>query len=238
MFVKDTILEQYSYVSDTSMEDVIWLKFENRKSGHKLTLCICYLPHEGSSRRYEGEAFYSNLMFKFYEYQNEGGVIICGDFNSRCGDEQDYIAGVDSIDPREVIDCKLNSYGQILIDFLIDCNLCMINGRMGENNFTNISGNGSSVVDYVIVPHEQLQKYNDFKVHTMSSVINRFNMQGHYRSSEHSILQVTLHTDDTTDLQMSKESSRVKTQYNVSDRPASFLTANLHSNVLWKLYGE
>ena len=84
------------------------------------------------------------MMLKFSEYQN---VIICGDFNSRCGDESDFIEGADGVPPREVIDGKLNSYGQMLIDFLIDCKLCMINGRNGGNDFTNINGNGSSVVD-------------------------------------------------------------------------------------------
>ena len=68
------------------------------------------------------EAFFTDLMTKVYEYQNEGDIIICGDFNARCGDESDYIEGVDNVPPREVIDHKLNSYGQLLIDFLVDCN--------------------------------------------------------------------------------------------------------------------
>ena len=59
-----------------------------------------------------------------------------------------------------------------MVDFLIDY-LCVINGRTGENDFTNINGNRSSIVDYIIVPHEQLERYKDFKVHTMSSLINR-----------------------------------------------------------------
>ena len=168
-FVKTEILEQYMCATDESMEDVIWLKFENRQTGHKFTVCICYLRPEGSSRKCDGEAFYSDLMLKFYDYQNNGDVIICGDFNSRCGDESDYIEGVDSIPPREVIDDKMNPYGQLLIDFLIDCNLCMLNGRTGENNFTNINVSGSSVVDYMIVPHEQLERYKEFKVPVNSS---------------------------------------------------------------------
>ena len=205
------------------MEDVIWLKLEHKQSGHKFTVCICYLPPEGSSRRCDGEAFYSDLMLKFYDYQNDGDVIICGDFNSRCGDESDYIEGVDNIPSREVIDFKLNPYGQLLLDFLTDCNLCMLNGRLGENNFTNINGNGSSVVDYMIVPHEQLERYQSFKVHTMSSVINRVNMQGHIRSPEHSILEVTLQTDNVANLNSPSESSAVKPRYNLDDIPASFL---------------
>ena len=44
----------------------------------------------------------------------------------------------------------------------------MLNGRLGKNNFTDVNGNGSSVMDYMIVPHEQLERYQWFKVHTMS----------------------------------------------------------------------
>ena len=99
------------------------------------------------------------MILKFYDYQNEGNVIICGNFSSRCGDESDFTKGVDGVRPREVIDGKLNSYGQLLIEFLIDCNLCMINGRNVENDFTNINGNRKSVVENIIVPHLQLGKY-------------------------------------------------------------------------------
>ena len=34
-----------------------------------------------------------------------------------------------------------------------------VNGRLGENNFTDVNGNGSSVMDYMIVPHKQLERY-------------------------------------------------------------------------------
>ena len=44
----------------------------------------------------------------------------------------------------------------------------------------------------MIVPHEQLHKYYDFKVHTMTSDINNLNLHGHNKTSEHSILQVVL----------------------------------------------
>ena len=162
-------------------------------------------------------------MLKFYEYQNEGDVIICGDFNSRCGDEPDYIQGVDNVPPREVIDGKINPYGQLFIDFLTDCNLCMINGRVGENDFTNINGNGSSVVDDIIAPYEQLDKYKNFKVHTMTSLINRFNMQGHSRSSEHSVLQVTLHTESYVNSVSATDTPKARCQYKLNDIPASFL---------------
>ena len=124
---------------------------------------------------------------------------------------------------KHIIHIKHNSYGQLLIDFLVDCNLCMINGRSGENDFTNINTNGSSVVDYIIVPHEQLHKYYDLKVHTMTSVINSLNLHGHNKTSEHSILQVVLRDKTVKNRPDSKQVKTTKPLYNVNDISASFL---------------
>ena len=75
----------------------------------------------------------------------------------------------------------------------------------------------------MIVPHEQLERYKEFKVHTMSSLITHLNMQGHYRSSEHSILQVTLQTDNVTGVNCPADSLTAKQQYKLCDILASFL---------------
>ena len=89
-----------------------------------------------------------------YEYQNEGLICVCGDFNSRCGDLDDLIRGVDEFCDREVIDFSLNKYGKILIDFFINTNMCLSNGRRSCNNdFTSVSTNGSAVVNYCFVNH-------------------------------------------------------------------------------------
>ena len=48
----------------------------------------------------------------------------------------------------------------------------MLNGRIGSNNFTYISPQGKSVVDYICVPYEQLDSISDFNVYTMSDIIN------------------------------------------------------------------
>ena len=72
-------------------------------------------------------------------YQNIGKMYIVGDFNSRCSDISDFIEGVDDVTPREVINYSSNTNGDLLIDFLVDCNLCMLNGRKGKQDFTCIS---------------------------------------------------------------------------------------------------
>ena len=57
--------------------------------------------------------------------------------------------------------------------FFDNANMCMLNGRsLHENNATSISVHGSSVVDYCLVAHDQVCKFNDFKVSLTTDVIN------------------------------------------------------------------
>ena len=95
------------------------------------------------------ELFYSTLLEQVYSYQNEGRIYICGDFNSRVGDASEFIEGVDDVTPCDVIDHTSNVNGDLFIDFLVDSGMCMVNGRLGQNDFTHVSHRGKSVVDCV-----------------------------------------------------------------------------------------
>ena len=48
-------------------------------------------------------------------YQHIGKLYICGDFNARCGNIQDFIDGVDNVQIRNVIDDVSNRNGDLLI---------------------------------------------------------------------------------------------------------------------------
>ncbi|CAC5377718.1 unnamed protein product [Mytilus coruscus] len=50
------------------------------------------------------ELFFDTLLSQDYVFQNDDLFYICGDFDSRCGDEYDYIPGVDCINMRSIID--------------------------------------------------------------------------------------------------------------------------------------
>ena len=118
---------------------------------------MCYLPPEHSFRYYDVNKFYDTLLSLIYQYKNEGILYICGDFNSRCGDNDDFIRGIDDVIERDVIDFNMNRYGDLLIEFLINVNMCMLNGRNNTYNaFTSISSKDKSVVDYCIVSHVKL----------------------------------------------------------------------------------
>ena len=43
------------------------------------------------TRHNDAEEFYTILTEQVYQYQNIGKTCICGDFNSRCGEDADYI---------------------------------------------------------------------------------------------------------------------------------------------------
>ena len=183
-FIKNEFLTKYTCVTDKSMEDTLILKFTHRIDSSVLVLFMLFAT-DCSTRAVDADVVFNESVKKVYEYQSEGEIIICGDFNSRLGSESDYIEGVDAVKPREIIDTSANSYCDILSDFLIDCNLCILNGRLGKNDFTHISTRGKSVVDYVFVPHEQLSNFCDFCT-AIADVFNDFNLQD-YKSSDHSI---------------------------------------------------
>ncbi|VDI58181.1 Hypothetical predicted protein [Mytilus galloprovincialis] len=125
-----------------------------------------------------------------YMYQNIGKLYICGDFNSRCGDAQDFMKGVDNVQIREIVDSVSNRNGDLLIEFLVDCNMCMVNGRIGSQDFTHIKGTGKSVVDYVLTPHEQLNEVINFKkVNTMSDLVTELSLVGYESIPDHSLLE-------------------------------------------------
>lgn len=92
--------------------------------------------------------FYDTLLAGVYLYQEVDMFYICGDFNSRCADKLDYVDGVDNIPGRRVVDHRTNGYGDLLCEFLISANCCMLNGRTeAGSDFTLVSANGQSVVD-------------------------------------------------------------------------------------------
>ncbi|CAC5366234.1 unnamed protein product [Mytilus coruscus] len=70
----------------------------------------------------------------------------------------------------------------------------MLNGRIGKQNYTNISSKVKSVVDYILIPHDQINDIIDFQVHTMSNIISRFDLACYESIPDHSLLECTIST--------------------------------------------
>ncbi|CAG2223097.1 unnamed protein product [Mytilus edulis] len=107
LFVKKSYYEMFDIgVLDTSFEGILWVSFKHKNSDFRFNICVAYLPPENSTRQVDKDVFFDTLITQVYEHQNSGPFFICGDFNSRCGDENDYIVGVDDLCPRDVVDFK------------------------------------------------------------------------------------------------------------------------------------
>ncbi|CAC5404796.1 unnamed protein product [Mytilus coruscus] len=154
-FVKSEICNKFEItLLDKCVKDILWIQIKSKTSNVSLCVAVCYLLPNESKRPNDKLSFFENLLQQVYCNLNNGYTIICGDFNARCGSNNDYIEGVDDIIPRSVIDHCENLNGDLFIEFLSDINFAMLNGRIGCNDFTYISPQGKSVVDYICVPYE------------------------------------------------------------------------------------
>ena len=234
-FVKNEIFVDFNVsVLKESYEGILWLKLVHKTENSTLLPCVCYLPPENSSRRIDVNEFFDNLISDFYVFQSTGTPLICGDFNSRCGDLKDFIAGIDDIAPRNVIDFKTNYYGERLIEFLTNTNMCMLNGRFDQNfdNFTSVSVRGSSVVDYCIVTHDDLSMFHDFRGTSPVDLITAITDLRQAASSgvpDHALLSWKIATDflqvqNYTDKK--SFSTNFYDKFDLSKVPGSFMTSN------------
>ena len=139
--------------------------FKDKISDYCFTAYCCYLPPEYSPYGRDSTAFYTHLLSLMYLHNFADSSFIFGDLNGRIGDKNDTIHAVDPVTPRDVIDYTSNKHGDALLDFLIESRMVITNGRIeGNNNFTSISIKGKSVVDYFIIPLENISLCSSFNV--------------------------------------------------------------------------
>ena len=138
-----------------------------------------------------------------YEHCNDDLIVLLGDVNAQISDKKDYIEGVDDLPPRVNIDEGMNDHGKSVLNFLIQTNMCVINGRINPlcDNFTSVSHRGWAVVDYFAVPYERLHLVRDFAVIPVNDYVkdNRIRQIGSNRISDHSIICCTINTRSDTE---------------------------------------
>ena len=117
-----------------------------------------------------------NLEKHIDYFSCKGKVVICGDFNARVMDNNDFLAKEDEpylsmphdglydfILLRVSYDRKnVNQYGKWLVDLCIDIQMYVLNGRiLGDfcGTFTCPISKGNSVVDYFISSNSLSMKY-------------------------------------------------------------------------------
>ena len=141
------------------------------------------------------------------------------------------ISGVDLIEQRNVVDFKTNLYGEILIEFLINANMCILNGRNClSNDFTSVSVKDSAIVDYCLVAHESLHLFTSFNVIRTVDLINRLVATGSIAPvsfPDHSVITWKIDFEsfvDTTSGRINELGGTSYDKFDVSDVPSSFLS--------------
>ena len=146
----------------------MWVKFQHKESRQSLYIAVCYFPPVGTSHDGYIEDRFQALSGQIQRFQLDGQVVVCGDFNARCGVLND-VGDVDKrVGGRVSLDKVSNDQGEMLVECLQNSGPCIVNGRKGNDDFTCISKKGAFVVDYCLVPLEELDNITAFSVKTMS----------------------------------------------------------------------
>ncbi len=175
VLIKNCICNMCNIDIDKSIDGVLCIGISNTSKTISMCIVVCYLSPESSVWGRDANSYFAHLLSIVYLTSEYEHLIICGDLNARVGTLEDCIQEVDNILPRSVIDNTRAGHHECLIDFLKDTKTCITNGRITpeNDNFTCISGRGKSVVDYFIVPHNNLDKCIELTVSLTSDLINQ-----------------------------------------------------------------
>ena len=128
-------------------------------------------------------------------------VFVAGDFNGRTGNYPDFIEDIDELPGRQNVDIVKNKHGSALLEFAIDTRYAILNGRItpDRNNFTSVSINGTSVVDYVLTKYEKVDCALECFVISVNDIITEVRAMepaftpGHL--SDHAMISSTVETE-------------------------------------------
>ena len=201
IFIADHLYQQYDIqVIDKSHEGILAISLSNKVSGYKLSFITAYLPPDNSLYGRDSTSFFSHLTHLVYMCCDYDAVYLSGDLNARVGNKFDFVDGIDEIPKRIPIDLQTSGHGEALLDFCNETKFCIINGRIQplKDNFTSISSKGSSVVDYFLTSHDNLECVIDFEVITMSQIVEMLGSEGiscaPSKISDHSMLVLEVKT--------------------------------------------
>lgn len=154
-------------------EGILALKLVHISTGYYTVVVSNYLPPSNSDFGRDPESFYDRLLLLTYEFPDADMLLMCGDFNSRIGSLHDVLDENEYIVTRHSVDEYINSHGKCMLNFLNDTRMCVVNGRFGPAAFTCHRTNGSSTVDYFLVPYEDLKKIQSMMVFSVEDIVNQ-----------------------------------------------------------------
>ncbi len=172
-FVRDILFNIYDIVSIDEMYDGMQrIKFSDKSTGFTCIIYNCYLAPYTSVYDKKSTDCFTHLITEFYLNSEADIIYVYGDLNGRTGNVKDVIDDIDHLPSRTNIDHIVHGHGKAIITFATDCKLCFLNGCLNpeNDNFTYISQQGRSVVDYIITPHDCFDKCSSFHVYSMNEL--------------------------------------------------------------------
>ncbi len=142
------------------------------------------------------------------------------------------------------VDDTVNDHGKSLLQFCIQANKCVCNGRITPllDNFTTISHRRKSGVHYVLVPHSHLSTIDILSVRTCSELTELYRLPvAKGRISDHSVLTISINTaladternevdggePVTTDTPSPRENThKLPKRYRKTKLPENFMTSD------------
>ncbi len=198
VLVKESVFRDFDVsVIDKAIDGLLVLKFVNLSTDFTFVLFACYLPPENSVWGRDPTSFFAHMISQLYLNHQADALFICGDFNGRVGNLSDVVEEIDDVPKRHILDKVKKGHGEALIEFVKDCKLALLNGRLDPeyDNFTFVSSRGKSVVDYFLTPHDCLQFCKSFRVDLVSDLIHKsqaMHLLGrNSKPPDHSVLTLT-----------------------------------------------
>jgi len=243
IFVKNYLYKFFSVnIEDKSYDGILEICLRDKLGGISVIIFCCYLPPERSPWGNSID-FFAHIVNQLYLCSDEDIIILCGDINARIGSLKDFTVNLDDIKERNVIDDHVNNHGRVFIEFLNDAKLCVLNGRgdCSLDNFTYVSPQGKSVVDYFFVPHDVFKHCSNFQVHAISDVITNCNLEAlltdKCKKPDHSLISVNIEltsfVKNGTNMTQGNASHYVDTgvkdniKYNINRMPNDMFTSDV-----------
>ena len=86
VLIKKLILRDWSVeMVDVRLEDIMLVKLQRKETSQAVFAAVWYFPPAGSSRDIDIEERFHALREQVNQFKMEGQVVVCDDFNARCG---------------------------------------------------------------------------------------------------------------------------------------------------------
>ncbi len=199
MLIKREIDDMYNiFTIDKCINNILGVKFVNKANNYTIVLFVCYIAPFASPYGKNITDTLGHLIAEMYLNNDSDQIYLCGEYNGRIGELSDAVEGIDIVPKRTLSDNIVHGHGELLIDFMQDAKLCILNGRISPeiDNYTCISPRGASVVDYIITPHDVYYKCPTLNIYIMTELMDKCNLSlligNRCKSPDHSILHVQL----------------------------------------------